>query len=112
MSELGVAQTDAREGTLSTEYAASKLRDLPTDFESLVTDAESALKEDPGADDVWGSFGSKNTDHMNDVAEHAETLAQNIGTTLDDVAHTEDQSVDDYHLARPPNAPGTAPQLF
>lgn len=106
MSELNVDTSEARSGALSTEEAALNLRDLPTDFEKLVEDAKSALQEDPGDSEVWGPFGSKHADHMNEVSEHAETLAENIGTSLDDIAVTESNAADEYSLARPPNGVG------
>lgn len=111
MSELGADKPEARTGALSTEEAALNLRDLPTDFEKLVEDARSALQEDPGAADVWDPFGAKNTDHMNDVSVHAETLAVNIGTSVDDIEATESNAVDEYNMARPPNGTGQTPEI-
>lgn len=111
MSKLGADKPEARSGALSAEEAALNLRDLPTDFESLVDDVKKALDEEPGAKDPWESFGPKNIDHMTDVSDHAETLATNIGASVDDIEATESNAVDEFNLARPPNGTGQNPEL-
>lgn len=95
MSETSVEYEGAQSGALSAQDISAQLRDLPVDFEDLISDATTTMSPDPGITG-WSIFGDQHSDHMMDVQEHAVDLAENISASAEEIADTDSTTTEEF----------------
>ncbi|XKK40102.1 hypothetical protein HFP72_04805 [Nocardiopsis sp. ARC36] len=87
----GVNPQEAHAGGMAAEQAAALLKDLPLDFEEAVQAVQSAMDKPPFVEG-WNAFGDDHVEHMEDVKQHAVTLAGNIQGGAGEGARTDHES--------------------
>ncbi|MFD6949297.1 hypothetical protein A6A08_12910 [Nocardiopsis sp. TSRI0078] len=87
--------TEAYAGGDASLTAASRLRDLADDWSEAVEDVEITMGHLPGVTG-WSSFGTEQETHMQDVQDHARTLATNIQAAASEGEQTDIESAEYY----------------
>jgi hypothetical protein len=92
---VGMNATEAYAGGDASLTAASRLRDLADDWTEAVEDVETTMAHAPGVTG-WGSFGTEQEAHMQDVQGHARTLATNIQAAASEGERTDSEAAWEY----------------
>lgn len=94
---IGVNPEAAQQGGSESLDAASRLKDLPTDFDEAIQSAKGYVSPAPGVTG-WDSFSEEHVQHMIVVRDHAKTLANNIQDGAQEAASTDQETGDGFSI--------------
>ncbi|WP_017597135.1 hypothetical protein [Nocardiopsis lucentensis] len=92
---VGMDASEAYAGGDASLTAASRLRDLAEDWADAVDAAKATMNQSPAVTG-WGSFGTEQETHMQDVQEHARALATNIQAAASEGEQTDNEAAGEY----------------